>query len=90
MARGTYGMMTHYLLQPKGNTPAEKTADLNRMADQFDLDHFIRQFEETGAELADLYDRPAVGLSVQSEPCSTPKSPGTRRGAMCRWRSHSV
>jgi hypothetical protein len=50
MARGTYGVMTHYVLQPKGNTPAEKTADLNRMADQFDLDYFIRQFEQTGAD----------------------------------------
>lgn len=50
MAEGTYGVMTHYLLEPKGNTPEEKTADLNRTVDQFDLDHFIRQFEETGAD----------------------------------------
>jgi hypothetical protein len=50
MARGTYGLMTHYVLQPKGNTPAEKTADLNRMANQFDLDYFMRQFEASGAD----------------------------------------
>jgi hypothetical protein len=50
MARGTYGMMTHYLITPKGNTPAERTADLNRIVDHFDLDGYIRQFQETGAD----------------------------------------
>ena len=45
-----YGVMTHYLVEPKGNTLAEKTADLNRIVDSFDLDHFIRQFQETGAD----------------------------------------
>jgi len=50
MARGTYGVMTHYLLQPQGATPQERTADLNRIVDRFDLDHFTRQIEETGAD----------------------------------------
>ena len=50
MAQGSYGVMTHYLVEPKGNTLAEKTADLNRIVDSFDLDHFIRQFQETGAD----------------------------------------
>ncbi len=50
MAEGTYGVMVHYLIRPKGDTPEEKTADLNRVVDQFDLDGFIRQFEETGAD----------------------------------------
>ncbi len=50
MAEGGYGMMTHYLLKPKGETPAEKTADLNRMVDHFDLDHFTTQFDESGAD----------------------------------------
>ena len=50
MAQGTYGVMTHYLPKPKGNTREEKTADLNRMVDQFDLDYFIRQFQQTGAD----------------------------------------
>ena len=50
MAAGGYGMMTHYLIAPKGGTPQEKTADLNRIVDQFDLDHFIKRFEESGAD----------------------------------------
>jgi hypothetical protein len=50
MAKGTFGVMTHYVIQPKGSTPAEKTADLNRTVDSFDLDGFIRQFQETGAD----------------------------------------
>ena len=50
MAQGTYGMMVHYLIKPEGNTPGEKTADLNRTVDNFDLDHFINQFDETGAD----------------------------------------
>jgi hypothetical protein len=50
MARGGFGVMTHYLISPKGNTAAEKTADLNRVADKFDLDSFMRQFEQSGAE----------------------------------------
>ncbi len=50
MARGTYGVMTHYLVTPKGNTPAERTADLNQTVDHFDLDGFMRQFEETRAD----------------------------------------
>jgi hypothetical protein len=50
MAQGTFGVMTHYLLEPKGDTPAEKTADLNRTVDQFDMDRFIQQFQETGAD----------------------------------------
>jgi hypothetical protein len=50
MAQGTFGVMTHYLPQPSGANPAERTADLNRLADQFDIDYFIRQFQETGAD----------------------------------------
>ncbi len=50
MAQGTYGVMTHYLPQPSGASQAEQTADFNRLADQFDIDHFIRQFQETGAD----------------------------------------
>jgi hypothetical protein len=50
MARGTYGVMTHYLIEPKGDTPAQRTADLNRTVDRFDLDGFIRQFEATRAD----------------------------------------
>jgi hypothetical protein len=50
MAQGTFGMMTHYLLSPKGNSPEERSAELNRIADHFDVDYFIRQFQETGAD----------------------------------------
>ena len=50
MSRGTFGMMAHYVVYPQGDTPEEKTADLNRAVDQFDLDDFIRQFREAGAD----------------------------------------
>jgi len=50
MAEGSFGVMTHYLIQPQGATPEEKTADLNRIVDRFDLDTYIRQIDETGAD----------------------------------------
>ncbi len=50
MAQGGYGIMTHYLLKPQGATPEELTADLNRIVDAFDLDGFIRQVRESGAD----------------------------------------
>jgi len=50
MAEGTFGIMTHYLVRPQGNTPAEKTSDLNRIVNGFDLDYFMKQFEQTGAD----------------------------------------
>ena len=50
MAQAGYGMMVHYLIKPDGDTPDERTADLNRTVDNFDLDHFIKQFDETGAD----------------------------------------
>lgn len=50
MAQGTFGIMTHYLLTPRGETAEEKTADLNRMVDQFDLQYFLEQFDASGAD----------------------------------------
>jgi len=50
MAQGTFGMMTHYLITPKGSTPQERTADLNRIVDQFDLARYMKQFDETKAD----------------------------------------
>lgn len=50
MAEGGFGIMTHYLFKPQGATPTERVADLNRTVDAFDLDGFIRQIEETGAD----------------------------------------
>jgi hypothetical protein len=47
---GRHGMMVHYLVTPQGNTPEEKTADFNRTIDGFDLDAFMGQFEQSGAE----------------------------------------
>lgn len=50
MAQGAFGVMTHYLVTPKGNTPEEKTADLNRIVNQFDVDGYVQQIEATGAD----------------------------------------
>ena len=50
MAQGGFGLMTHYLITPKGSTPQERTADLNRIVDCFDLGTYIRQFDESGAD----------------------------------------
>jgi len=50
MAQGGFGVMTHYLISPTGETPAEKTADLNRIVDQFNVEHFLNQFDRTGAD----------------------------------------
>ncbi|MHB8956904.1 MAG: hypothetical protein ACYC4U_28410 [Pirellulaceae bacterium] len=49
MAQGGFGVMTHYLISPQGNTLEEKTADLNRIVEAFDVDSFVKQLEETGA-----------------------------------------
>lgn len=49
MARGTFGVMTHYLIKPKGETAEERAADLNRTVDAFDVDAYVKQIEETGA-----------------------------------------
>jgi hypothetical protein len=50
LAEGSYGVMVHYLLLPEGVTPADKTRELNRISDNFDLDFFIGQFVETRAD----------------------------------------
>lgn len=50
MAQGGYGIMVHYLVRPEGTTPDEKTADLNRIVNQFDLAYFMKQFDESGAD----------------------------------------
>ncbi|MDO8587437.1 MAG: alpha-L-fucosidase [Armatimonadota bacterium] len=50
MADGSYGVMVHYLLSPAGETLEAKTAELNRIIDAFDLDTFVKQFEESGAD----------------------------------------
>ena len=50
MAKGSYGLMVHYLNTPKGNTEEERTADFNRIVDSFDLDYFMKQFEASNAD----------------------------------------
>ncbi len=50
MAQGSFGVMTHYLIKPEGATPQERTADLNRIVDNFDLAYYVRQFDATGAD----------------------------------------
>lgn len=50
MAKGSFGVMTHYLVSPKGATAGERTADLNRIVDRFDVDCYVKQFEATGAD----------------------------------------
>ena len=87
MARGTFGVMTHYLVTPNGNTPAEKTADLNRTVDHFDLDGYIRQFQETGADWLIFTLGKRLATCVAPTPILMRKPPATRRAAICRWKS---
>lgn len=50
MADGSYGVMVHYLMAPGGETAEAKTAELNRIIDGFDLETFMKQFEDSGAD----------------------------------------
>ncbi len=50
MANGLYGIMVHYLLHPNGESDAQRTQELNRIIDAFDLDAFVQQFRESGAD----------------------------------------
>jgi len=50
MAQGSFGIMTHYLIKPEGATPEERAAELNRTVGNFDVERYVRQIEETGAD----------------------------------------
>lgn len=50
MAQSKFGVMTHYLIAPQGDSLAEKTADLNRIVDAFDVDAYVQQITETQAD----------------------------------------
>jgi len=50
LADGSYGLMIHYLVYPKGKTLEEISTDLNRLVDQFDLSGFMKQFDASGAD----------------------------------------
>ncbi len=76
MPQGTYGVMTHYLLTPKGATEEEKTADLNRTVDRFDIDHFIAQFQETGADWLIFTLGQCTGYLCSPNPVLDAKAPG--------------
>jgi len=50
MARGSYGIMVHYLIAPPGQTDEQKTQAFNHIVDRFDVDTFVQQLETTGAD----------------------------------------
>ncbi|HTU24518.1 MAG TPA: hypothetical protein VMF30_03920 [Pirellulales bacterium] len=76
MAEGSFGVMTHYLPQPAGATAAEQTDDLNRLADQFDLDTFVGQFQETGADWLILTLGQQSGFLASANPVFDAVTPG--------------
>ncbi len=50
MARGSYGIMVHYLITPAGDTPPARTAEFDRIVNGFDLEGFVAQWASTGAD----------------------------------------
>lgn len=50
MAEGSYGVMVHYLITPKGETPEARTADFNRIINGFDVPRFLKQIDESSAD----------------------------------------
>ena len=50
MAEGSYGVMVHYLITPRGDTPEARAADFNRTIDGFDVKRFLKQIDESGAD----------------------------------------
>ncbi len=76
MPRGTFGMMTHYLVSPQGDTPEARTAELNRVVDQFDIDHFTGQFQQTGADWLIFTLGQNTGYLCSPNPCLDAKLPG--------------
>lgn len=49
MAQAGFGVMTHYLISPQGNSLEEKTANLNLIVNAFDVEAYVKQIEETQA-----------------------------------------
>ena len=76
MAQGTFGVMTHYLVSPKGATPEERTADLNRTVENFDLDAFLTQFDQTGADWLILTLGQGTGYLCSPNPYLDSRRPG--------------
>jgi len=50
MSKGTFGVMTHYLIAPEGTTDAEKTANFNKTIDDFDIKLYMKQFDQAKAD----------------------------------------
>jgi hypothetical protein len=50
MYEGSYGLMVHYLIAPKGVSSRARTRDFNRTVNAFDVDYFINQFKDSGAD----------------------------------------
>ena len=46
---GKFGLMNHYLFVPPGETEEEKTENLNKIVDNFDIDYYMDQVEQIGA-----------------------------------------
>jgi hypothetical protein len=50
MSQGTFGVMMHYLIAPPGDSHAARTAEFNRIVDAFDVDCFVQQVVDSGAD----------------------------------------
>lgn len=76
MARGTFGVMVHYILHPQGATQAEYAEDLNRTVDHFDIDYFMHQFDATGADWLIFTLGQTSGAICSPQPTVDEKNPG--------------
>ncbi len=76
MAQGGFGVMTHYLIAPQGNTLAEQTADLNRIVDAFRRRPLCEAVRGSGRRLADFHARTGHRISLQPQRIHRP--PGSR------------
>lgn len=76
MAEGSYGVMVHYLITPAGETPDAKTAEFNRVVDGFDLDGFMAQFEQTGADWLIFTIGQNTGYYCSPNPVLDKRAPG--------------
>ncbi|MBQ7257290.1 MAG: alpha-L-fucosidase [Abditibacteriota bacterium] len=50
MSKGKFGLMVHYLIDPVGETPDEKTKFLNETVNNFDIDRFMSYIDACGAD----------------------------------------
>ncbi len=76
MAAGSFGVMTHYLPVPRGADDRERLDDLNRLVDGFELDSFIRQLDETGADWLILTLGQTTGYVSSPNPVYEAAHPG--------------